>query len=131
MPPAATVLVPLVLLMLMLAAPLTASASVALLLARLLSVKVAGNCKITVLVTVPLSAETEAVTVKNTVVLTGSDGITRPVPSIPANVVDGGQVAPRPTARQLMAVLFSPVTAGSLTVVPSAGPGPLLPTVMT
>lgn len=30
-----------------------------------------------------------------------------------------------------MEVLFSPITTGSLTVTPSAGPGPLLPTVMT
>ena len=54
MPPATAVVVPLVLVTLMLAAPLTAFTSTALLLARLLSVKVAGNCKLAVLVTVPL-----------------------------------------------------------------------------
>ena len=85
-PLATSVLVPLVLLMETFASPRTASASAALLLPRLVSLMPLGSCRLTVLVTVPFNALMDAVTVKSTVVFTGSVGIAKPMPSIPAIV---------------------------------------------
>ena len=105
--------------------PMTWSASVAVLLVKLVSTTLENGITETVLVTVPPLAVTVAMTVNVKVDPTEEVAMTRPDPSNAATVRVAGQAVPA-DATQVTEFFVKPTTAGSDTVVVTAGSGPAL-----